>query len=118
MLCEYMSFTIKMMEKGEKTDRVSMFIKTRAKKTKNDDGQQVEVHDEEATAVIVSIMYFMYIYIYILIISIFLEFYKFHILNEVNKVHIIFYRINSMNIWRGYQKMNKMMLFAKKYLLK
>ncbi|KAK9931988.1 hypothetical protein M0R45_019240 [Rubus argutus] len=41
-----------MMEKGEKTDRVSMFIKTRAKKTKNDDGQQVEVHDEEATAVI------------------------------------------------------------------
>ena len=65
ILYEYLSFSIKMMEKGEKTDRVSMFIKTRAKKTKNDDGQQVEVHDEEATAVIVSTMYFMYIYIYI-----------------------------------------------------
>ena len=89
ILYEYLSFSIKMMEKGEKTDRVSMFIKTRAKKTKNDDGQQVEVHDEEATAVIVSTMYFMYIYIYILIINIFLVFYEFHILNKVNKLHRI-----------------------------
>ncbi|PRQ27511.1 putative transposase, Ptta/En/Spm, plant [Rosa chinensis] len=40
------------MENGEKTDRVSMFVKTRAMKTRNDDGQPIEVHDEEATAVI------------------------------------------------------------------
>ncbi|XP_062008482.1 uncharacterized protein LOC133725289 isoform X1 [Rosa rugosa] len=41
-----------MMENGEKTDRVSMFVKTRAMKTKDDDGQPIEIHDEEATAVI------------------------------------------------------------------
>ncbi|XP_062019503.1 uncharacterized protein LOC133736085 isoform X1 [Rosa rugosa] len=41
-----------MMENGEKIDRVSMFVKTRAMKTRNDDGQPIEVHDEEATAVI------------------------------------------------------------------
>ncbi|KAM5584840.1 hypothetical protein ABKV19_004280, partial [Rosa sericea] len=41
-----------MMDRGEKTDRLTMFMKTRAKKTKNNEGQQVETFDEEAAAII------------------------------------------------------------------
>nr|XP_028952761.1 uncharacterized protein LOC114822523 isoform X2 [Malus domestica] len=38
-----------MREKGEKTDRLSMFIKTRTKKTKNDD---IDLFDEESGGII------------------------------------------------------------------
>lgn len=41
-----------MREKGEKTDRLSMFIKTRTKKKKNDED---EVFDEDSADIIVSV---------------------------------------------------------------
>lgn len=60
------------MDRGEKTDRLTMFMKTRAKKTKNNEGQQVESFDEEAAAIIVSnqVQYNLYIYIMYLYIHI------------------------------------------------
>lgn len=47
-----------MIEKGEKTYRLSMLIKTWTKKTKNDDE---DIFDEESRGIIVSMKYFVFL---------------------------------------------------------